>query len=59
MLLFAADKKGIAKLVIGLPKRFTYSDRIQNLATEKSKQIIEQGEKQPEALLEKLGFFPL
>jgi len=56
MLLFAADKKGIAKLVTGLPKRFTYSDRVQNFATEKSKKMIAQGKKQPEALLKKLGF---
>jgi phosphomannomutase len=56
MLLFAAYGSGIEKLVSGLPKRFTYSDRIQNFATEKSKQIIEQGTNHPEALLKKLGF---
>jgi len=40
MLLFAAYGNGIERLVSGLPKRFTYSDRIQNFATEQSIKLL-------------------
>ncbi|EJD6663200.1 phosphomannomutase [Providencia sp. CRE-3FA-0001] len=56
MLLSAAKKKGIAQLVNSLPQRVTYSDRIQNFATEKSKAIIEKAQENPTFLLQHLGF---
>jgi phosphomannomutase len=56
MLLYAGTVKGIVNLVDSLPKRFTYSNRIQNFATEKSQKIIKEGIKEPKALLNKLGF---
>lgn len=55
MLLAAAGDKGIAQLVEALPKRVTYSDRIQNFATERSRSILEKGITNPKALLEQLG----
>lgn len=56
MLLSAAKEKGIAQLVDSLPKRITFSDRIQNFATEKSKAIIEKAKENPTCLLQHLGF---
>ncbi|MFT6904702.1 MAG: phosphomannomutase [Oleiphilaceae bacterium] len=56
MLLAAAGECGISALVCALPQRFTYSDRIQNFATEKSKAIIAQGKIDPANLLTQLGF---
>lgn len=56
MLLAAAGKGSISKLVSGLPQRFTYSDRIQNFATEKSLDIIGQGKLDPVKLLTRLKF---
>ncbi|WP_244974763.1 phosphomannomutase [Providencia huaxiensis] len=56
MLLSAAKEKGIAELVNSLPQRITYSDRIQNFATEKSKGIIEKAIENPKHLLQRLGF---
>jgi phosphomannomutase len=57
MLLSAANQQAeISALINALPKRYTYSDRIQNFATEKSKKILAQGEKDPEYLLKQLGF---
>jgi phosphomannomutase len=56
MLLAAAGEGVISTLVNGLPKRFTYSDRIQNFATEKSQAIIAQGKNDPANLLTQLGF---
>ncbi len=55
MLLFAAKKTSITKLIQQLPSRFTYSDRIQNFATEKSLAILEKGKSAPEYLLSQLG----
>ncbi|PTO65214.1 phosphomannomutase [Vibrio splendidus] len=55
MLLAAAGDKGIAQLVEALPKRVTYSDRIQNFATERSRSILEQGITNPQGMLEQLG----
>ncbi|MDN3679471.1 phosphomannomutase [Vibrio tapetis subsp. quintayensis] len=55
MLFVAAADKGIARLVNALPKRVTYSDRVQNFATERSKRILQQGLENPKALLEQLG----
>ncbi|EKH6497953.1 phosphomannomutase [Providencia rettgeri] len=56
MLLSAAKDKGIAKLVAALPQRITFSDRIQNFATEKSKYILEKAKENPQHLLQHLGF---
>ncbi|MFS1977252.1 phosphomannomutase [Vibrio splendidus] len=55
MLLAAAGDKGIAQLVEALPKRVTYSDRIQNFATERSRSILEQGITNPQGMLDQLG----
>ncbi|MFT5849002.1 MAG: phosphomannomutase, partial [Psychroserpens sp.] len=56
MLLSAANKGLISTLVDALPKRYTYSDRIQNFATEKSQVIIAQGKQEPANLLAQLSF---
>ena len=56
MLLVAAQSIPITRLVNELPTRYTYSDRIQNFATEKSQVIITQGKKDPKSLLVQLGF---
>ncbi|QCJ72093.1 phosphomannomutase [Providencia heimbachae] len=56
MLLSAAKEKGISELVKELPQRITFSDRIQNFATEKSKSIIKNTQENPIALLQSLGF---
>lgn len=56
MLLSAAKENGIAELVNSLPQRVTFSDRIQNFATEKSKAIIEKAIENPKHLLQHLGF---
>ncbi|QIF59719.1 MULTISPECIES: phosphomannomutase [unclassified Providencia] len=56
MLLSAAKEKGIAELVDSLPQRITFSDRIQNFATEKSKSIIKKAQENPKHLLQHLGF---
>lgn len=56
MLLSAAKEKGIAKLVTALPQRITFSDRVQNFATEKSKSILEKAKENPQHLLQHLGF---
>ena len=55
MLLVAAGDKGIAQLVEALPKRVTYSDRIQNFSTERSRSILEQGITNPQGMLDQLG----
>lgn len=56
MLLVAAGEGVISTLINNLPLRFTFSDRIQNFATEKSRVIIEQGKNDPTNLLIKMGF---
>ncbi|MBS0860895.1 phosphomannomutase [Providencia rettgeri] len=56
MLLSAAKENGISQLVNSLPHRITFSDRIQNFATEKSKSIIDKAKKNPKYLLQQLGF---
>lgn len=56
MLLSAAKKMSISSLVNTLPQRITFSDRIQNFATEKSKSIIEKATSNPDKLLSDLGF---
>ncbi|WP_279586880.1 phosphomannomutase [Providencia rettgeri] len=56
MLLSAAKEKGIAQLVEALPQRITFSDRVQNFATEKSKSILEKAKENPQHLLQHLGF---
>ncbi|MFL7016489.1 phosphomannomutase [Vibrio cyclitrophicus] len=56
MLLAAAGENGISPLVNALPQRVTDSDRIQNFSTEKSLQILTDGQTNPEQLMVKLGF---
>ncbi|EDU61607.1 phosphomannomutase [Providencia stuartii] len=56
MLLSAAKEKGIAQLAEALPQRFTFSDRIQNFATEKSKAILAKAKENPKHILQHLGF---
>ena len=56
MLLAGAGENGISSLVTALPKRFTYSDRVQNFATEKSLALLNEGKIAPVELLAKLGF---
>lgn len=56
MLLSSAKNDSISKLVRALPQRFTYSDRIQNFATDKSQQILAQGNRNPKYFLNQLGF---
>jgi phosphomannomutase len=56
MLLAAAGDGVISTLINTLPQRFTYSDRIQNFATEKSQAIIRKGKTDPTILLIKMGF---
>ena len=56
LMLLAAASGGISSLVDSLPKRVTDSDRIQNFATEKSWQILADGQAAPDLLLAKLGF---
>jgi phosphomannomutase len=56
MLLAAAGEGSISALLNVLPKRFTYSDRIQNFATKKSLEIICKGEHDPVKLLTLLMF---
>ena len=56
MVLSASKQIGISQLVSTLPQRITFSDRIQNFATEKSKAIIEKATKNPKHLLQCLGF---
>jgi phosphomannomutase len=54
MLLEAAGGGVISTLVNALPQRFTYSDRVQNFATEKSREIIGQGKNDPVKFLTQL-----
>lgn len=59
MLLSLAKKSSIKSLVSKLPQRFTYSDRIQNFATEKSLSILKSGRQNTKQLLDSLGFSEL
>tara|TARA_R110002050_G_scaffold120288_9_gene238281 strand:- start:408 stop:1841 length:1434 start_codon:yes stop_codon:yes gene_type:complete len=56
MLLAAAGEGSISTLVNTLPQRFTYSDRIQNFATEKSLAILGLGKLDPVKFLTRLRF---
>lgn len=49
----------ISKLLAELSPRFTYSNRIQNFATSKSKNIISLAQKNPQEFIEKIGFIGL
>lgn len=55
MLLAAAGKGPISRLIASLPARYTHSDRIQNFATARSQAILAEGIADPQALLTKLG----
>ncbi|WP_342752053.1 hypothetical protein [Vibrio sp. DW001] len=54
--MMAAQNSSISELVNDLPQRYTYSDRIQNFAVEKSQSLIEKGQLSPQDLIESLGF---
>jgi phosphomannomutase len=54
MLLNATKQQSISSLVNGLPQRFTFSDRIQNFATEKSIAILVIAKQQPDVFLQQL-----
>ncbi|WP_305845665.1 phosphomannomutase [Photobacterium kishitanii] len=54
MLLSAAKQQSISSLVNNLPQRFTFSDRIQNFATEKSIAILAIAKQQPDVFLQHL-----
>ena len=56
MLLAEAGDVVISKIVNTLPQRYTYSDRVQNFATNKSLAIIAEGKNDIIALLKKIGF---
>ncbi|MGF1750764.1 phosphomannomutase [Vibrio cionasavignyae] len=56
MLLSLAKDTGIAELVKALKPRYTDSDRIQNFATEKSREIIAMASGQEQRLVDALGF---
>ncbi|WP_047049115.1 phosphomannomutase [Vibrio mexicanus] len=56
MLLELSKKNSISKLVEELPSRYTYSDRLQNFANQKSNTLLENGRKNPNKLLETIGF---
>ncbi|MEZ9515007.1 phosphomannomutase [Vibrio splendidus] len=56
MLLSAAKNTSIVRLVSDLPQRFSHSDRIQNFATENSLAILTKGSRNPQALIDELGF---
>jgi phosphomannomutase len=45
----------IRDLVADLPQRFTYSDRLQDFATDKSLELLECGYQTPAELLDKIG----
>lgn len=55
MLLAASRNKKISELVDQLPQRFTWSDRVKDFPSEKSKRIISEALVSPEQLLTKLG----
>ncbi|HIF9210026.1 TPA: phosphomannomutase [Photobacterium damselae] len=55
MLLAIAKEEPIYELVNSLPKRFTYSDRVQNFASEKSAAIISEAKVNPSKFLSKIG----
>ena len=56
MLLSKAKDKTISSLIAKLPERFTFSDRIKNFETEKSKLILTNAAEEPENFLANLGF---
>lgn len=56
MLFVAGQEEGISPLVNQLPARYTDSDRVQNFATEKSREIIAKSEGKEGVLLEQLGY---
>ena len=56
LMVLAAGKQGIAPLVAALPKRFTHSDRIKDFPTARSREILAEGQADPQGLLVRLGF---
>lgn len=55
MLLSASKGSSIVELLDALPKRFTHSDRIQNFATANSIAILNEGQSDPQQLINRLG----
>ncbi|QLA70471.1 phosphomannomutase [Enterobacter pasteurii] len=58
MLLIASGNGNISSLVENLPQRFTWSDRVKNFDSEKSKQILVSAVASPEKFLNQLGLAP-
>ncbi|WP_447041188.1 phosphomannomutase [Vibrio parahaemolyticus] len=56
ILLAASQDRPVSALVAELPERYSSSDRIKEFATERSREIIEQGMADPQGLLDKLGY---
>ncbi len=56
MLLSLCNGNTISSQVNGLPERYTHSDRIKDFATEKSNAILNNAAKNPQQLIEQLGF---
>lgn len=56
MVLAAAGEKPISALVNALPQRITFSDRIKEFPTERSKAILANAKQDPAQLLAQLGF---
>ncbi|HHA1754405.1 TPA: phosphomannomutase [Enterobacter kobei] len=58
MLLVASAKGNISSLVQSLPQRFTWSDRVKNFPSDKSKSIIAAALSSPETFIVKMGLAP-
>lgn len=56
MLLVASGKGHISDLIKKLPQRFTWSDRVKNLPSEISRQIINDAVASPAKFIEQIGF---
>jgi phosphomannomutase len=57
-ILALADKRPISELITALPKRFTASDRLQNVPVAWSKRFIATATENPAELIKELGFSP-
>jgi phosphomannomutase len=56
MVLFSARNSSVSLLMTELPQRYTHSDRLTEIAVEKSQQIISYGKQHTNQLVEQLGF---
>ncbi|WP_045444619.1 phosphomannomutase [Citrobacter sp. S-77] len=55
MLLYSSREKNISSLVEQLPRRYTHSDRLQNICFEKSRKLIDMGAVNQQSLLNSIG----